>query len=201
MPGAISASTPSALLADAPRHGAGLSLLEGEAARLGEAEARLVLWAASQGLDILLVSGDNRIDAFGLLAQARAQGLQDAVADGLVLARAFTVHQFAVLVEETLPRMARERPAERVGVALVAGLLEPFRDEDVRPGEARVLLRRMLRRLAAWSASAGVPAVATFTPGPYADVPREAGIPVRRVTPAVSRPACTLDFFVGAGTA
>lgn len=179
---------------------AALTLLEGEAALLSAAEARLVLDAAARGLDALLVSGDNRLDAYGLLAHARTRGLEDALADGLVLARAFTVHQLAALVEETLPRMARERPAGRVGVAVVAGLLDPFRDEDVRPSEARALLRRVLRGLAAWSASAGVPAVATFTPGAYADAARDAGLPVRRVAPA-ARGAVTLDRFAAAGAA
>ncbi|HWH08707.1 MAG TPA: hypothetical protein VNX21_05865 [Candidatus Thermoplasmatota archaeon] len=173
----------------------GLSLLEGEPAVLGIAEGQVLLSTVERGFDALLVSGDNRLDAYGLLAHARARGVEDALADGLVVARAFTVHQLAALVEETLPRMARERP--RAGVAVVAGLLEPFRDEDVRPAEARTLLRRVLRSLSAWSEAAGVPAVATLTPGPYLDVARDARLPVRRVAPA-PRSAWTLDRFAAA---
>jgi hypothetical protein len=135
-----------------------LTLLVGEAAH--GAPERLVLAAAAEGRGALLVCGDNRLDAFGLLARARAAGLEDAVADGLLLARAFTVHQLVALVDETLPLMARER--SDAGVALVTGLLDLFLDEDVREAEARTLLRRCLRGLAAWSTRAGFPVVATM---------------------------------------
>lgn len=168
-----------------------LTLVEGAPAFLSRIEARHILDAAERGMDALLVSGDNRLDAYGLLAQARVRGLEDAVADGLVLARAFTVHQFAALVEETLPRMAEGR---RPAVALVTGLLEPFRDEDVRPAEARILLRRVLRTLDAWGASSGVPVVATYTPGALADVARGTGLPHARAAPSPLAP-WTLDRF------
>ena len=133
---------------------------------LSALEARLVLDTVASGADVLLVCGDNRLDAYGLLALARARGLEAEAADGVWLARAFTVHQFVALLEETLPQLARER---RVGLALVTGFLEPFLDEDVPPAEGRVLLARSVRRLDAWSAGLGAPVVATSSPsGPRA---------------------------------
>jgi hypothetical protein len=138
-----------------------VSLLVASPRALSEAETRLILDTVARGEDVALVSGDNRLDAYGLLARARARGLEDAVADGVLLARAFTVHQLAALLEETLPRMAAERSA---GLALVTGVLEPFLDEDVRPSEARVLLARVLRTLRAWAARSGVPLVLTHAP-------------------------------------
>lgn len=134
-----------------------VSLLVATPDVLGEAEARLILDAVARQEDVLLICGDNRLDAYGLLARARTMGLENALADGVLLARAFTVHQFAALLENTLPHMAQERPA--TGLALVTGILEPFLDEDVRPAEARTLLARVLRTLESWSAQSGVPLV------------------------------------------
>lgn len=138
-----------------------LGLVLAPSSLLGEVEARLLLDAAARGRDAVVVCSDNRLDAYGLLARARARGLEDALADGVHLARAFTLHQFVALVEETLPRLARGR---RAGLALVTGVLEPFLDEDVRPAEARVLLPRVLRGLDAIAAATGVPVVATGDP-------------------------------------
>jgi hypothetical protein len=133
-----------------------VSLLVAPPEALTEAETRLILDAVARHEDVLLICGDNRLDAYGLLARARPLGLENALADGVLLARAFTVHQFAALLESTLPQMAEERVA---GLALVTGILEPFLDEDVRPAEARVLLSRVLRTLEAWSQRSGVPLV------------------------------------------
>lgn len=136
------------------------TLLRAPARVLDEVEASLLLDAVSRGLDATLVCGDNRFDAYGLLARARSRGLEDAIAEGLVLARAFTAHQFLALVEETLPLMTQDRA---VGVALVTGVIEPFQDEDVTDAEADALLPRTLRSLSASARRAGVPIVATTT--------------------------------------
>lgn len=111
---------------------------------LGSAEARLILDAVAAGQSVLLVSGDNRVDAYGLLALARRRGMEEAVAQDVSVARAFTVHQLAALLVDHLPRMADETRADLV---LVAGLLDLFLDEDVQPAEGLVLLRRVLRAL------------------------------------------------------
>lgn len=135
-----------------------LTLLVGEAAN-GAVE-RLILDAAAQSKSALLVCGDNHLDAYRLLAHARSLGLEDAVADGVLLARAFTVHQFVALVDEALPLMALER--SDAGVAIVTGLLEPFLDEDVRDAESHTLLKRCLRALVKWTSTTGFPVVATM---------------------------------------
>lgn len=142
-----------------------LSLVLAPPAWLDGLVARLLLDAVASGRDAVLVCGDNRLDAYGLLAQARARGLEQEMADGVWLARAFTVHQLVALLEETLPAMARDRP---VGVALATGILEMFMDEDVKLQESRVLLRRSLRRLESWAAQGSFPVVATLSPEPGA---------------------------------
>jgi hypothetical protein len=177
---------------------ASIALLVAPPQALGEAEARLILETVARREDVLLVSGDNRIDALGLLARARVRGLEDAVADGLVETRAFTVHQFATLLEETLPRMAKER---RAGLALVTGVLEPFLDEDVRPDEARVLLARVLRALRAWSAGSGVPLVLTHAPAHGAHAARLAALVAAaasaRIEPARAPAQPRLEAYYG----
>ncbi|MHB8605725.1 MAG: hypothetical protein ACYDCK_10770 [Thermoplasmatota archaeon] len=140
-----------------------LTLLVASHDALADLEARLLLEVASRGLDSLLICGDNRLNAHRLLALARSRGVEDALADGVHLARAFTVHQFAALLEETLPRLAAAR-APYAGVALATGFLDLFLDEDVRAAEARVLLSRTVRRLAEWSREQAFPVVATLAP-------------------------------------
>lgn len=134
------------------------SLILAHGSTLGELETRLLLDAALRGEDTVLICGDNRLDAYGLLARARSLGLEDALADGVHLARAFTVHQFLALLEETLPYMTRETGAR---FALVTGLLEPFSDEDVTEAEMAAMLPRSLRRLDAFAQQAGISLVAT----------------------------------------
>lgn len=156
-----------ALDAHAPFQPGRLTLLVAPMPVLEDLEARLLLDAVAHGGEALLACGDNRLDAYALLRRARTRGLGDALADGTWLSRAFTVHQLVTLLEDTLPRLARERPAR---VALVTGLLGTFLDEDVEPDEARTLLRRSLRHLAAWAAESRLPVAATLeTPvGPAA---------------------------------
>lgn len=156
--GPLPQATPEVQPPAAPSPAARLRLLRAPADTLASVEADLLLETVAAGADAILVCGDNRLDAYGLLAQARRLGLEDAVADGIVLARAFTVHQFVALLEETLPRMAEDRP---VGLALVTGVLEPFHDEDVTDDEARILVPRTLRRLDALAVQRGFPVVAT----------------------------------------
>lgn len=173
---------------------------------LAATEAALIL-ATAREREVLLVNGDNRFDAYGLLAQARARGLEAEVADGLHLARAFTVHQLASLVEETLPRLAQEHP--RAGLVLVTGLLELFLDEDVEAGEARRLLARVLRTLRAWTATTNLPVLATTTSAGSArgllPLARDAVVrtleepPVALPLPRVALPQTRLSAFVEAG--
>jgi len=125
-------------------------------------ESRLLLDAVAGGRDAFLVSGDNRLDAYGLLAEARARGMEAELADGVWIARAFTVHQLVALLEEALPLAGRQRP---LGVALATGLMAMFLDEDVAPHEARALFTRSVRRLEAWARSVDFPVVATVAEG------------------------------------
>lgn len=138
---------------------ASLTLLTAPPETLQDLEERLVLHAVASGRDALLAVGDNRLDAYRLLARARKAGLEDAVADGTWLARAFTVHQYVAILEETLPRLARDRPG---AIAMATGFLSLFHDEDVRVPEGRILLTRTVRRLAAWARERDFPVIATI---------------------------------------
>jgi hypothetical protein len=122
-------------------------------------ESRLLLDTIATGRDAFLVSGDNRLDAYALLAQARAKGLETELADGVWITRAFTVHQLVALLEEALPLASRQHP---LGLALATGLLEMFLDEDVQPHEARALFTRSVRRLDAWARTRDFPVIATL---------------------------------------
>ena len=162
--------------------------------RLGPLERRLVLETVARGGEVLLVSGDNRLDAYALLDAARARRMEDAVADGVLVVRAFTVHQLATLLVRDVPYLARTR---RPALVLVTGILDMFLDEDVRPDEAATLMKRVLRTLRALD----VPVVATHAP-PGAGLARaladllQEGLPARvDVGPA---PQPTLEAFAGA---
>jgi hypothetical protein len=148
------------LLSDAGTHTPPgvFSFILAHASTLCEIETRLLLDAAMRGEDTILICGNNRLDAYGLLARARAMGIEDTLADGVHLARAFTVHQFLTLLEETLPHTVHETGARYI---LVTGLLEPFSDEDVTEAEARVMVPRTLQRLTTFAAHASIPIVAT----------------------------------------
>lgn len=114
------------------------ALLTGPRSLLSEFEHRLVLSALASGGEVFVACGDNRLDAFRLLALARRRGLEREACDGVRLARAFTVHQWTAILEETLPRAA-ELPCTLV---IAAGFLDLYHDEDVRPEEGRALLLR-----------------------------------------------------------
>ncbi|HUR69873.1 MAG TPA: hypothetical protein VM370_11565 [Candidatus Thermoplasmatota archaeon] len=169
------------------------SLVLSSSALLAEFEARLLLDAAARGQDSVLICGDNRLDAYGLLARARAMGIEDALADGVHLARAFTLHQFVALVEETLPRMARETDAS---LALVTGSLDLFADEDVTEAEARVLLPRMMRRLGALAHRDMIVVATGDARSRHADLAREHAPhrEISRIAPSARQPR--LDAFV-----
>lgn len=156
-------------------------VLQAPAPLLGRLEARLVLDAVQRDGRVLVVVGDNRFDAYGLLSAARARRIEEAAADGVDVVRAFTVHQLATLLVRDLPRhVAAAQPA----LVLVTGFLDLFLDEDVRPAEARALLARVLRALRALDA----PLVVTYAP-PRDAVARGLAALVADGLPRIAAPA------------
>ncbi|HEV8359040.1 MAG TPA: hypothetical protein VGR28_01150 [Candidatus Thermoplasmatota archaeon] len=111
----------------------------------GKERARWVLDAHAQGQRAFHVIAGNRHDVYALAAAAKARGVlpQEAL-DASVLARAFTAHQLAALVEDTLPLMM----ADKLAYAAVVDPLDLYADEDeLRPEEGLALLQRGLAKL------------------------------------------------------
>jgi hypothetical protein len=87
------------------------------------------------------------------------------VADGVIIARAFTVHQLATLLETELPHQVKAR-VPNASLVLVPGLLTMFEDDEIDAAEARAILGHALRHVTAWAEETGVPVLALAPPGP-----------------------------------
>lgn len=106
--------------------------------------ARRVLDAHRRGLRVFQVVAGNRHDVYALAAAAKAQGLDPSEAlRASVLARAFTAHQLAALLEDTLPLMM----ADRLGLVAVVDPLDQYASEEVGWEEGMALLQRGMARL------------------------------------------------------
>jgi len=105
-----------------------------------EVRARLVLEAYERGERGFHVIAGNRHDVYALASLAKERGMDPkAVLRASVLARAFTAHQLASLLEDTLPVMM----ADRLGYAAVVDPLDLYaNEEELRPEEGLALLQR-----------------------------------------------------------
>lgn len=110
-----------------------------------EARARWVLDACERGQRAFHVVAGNRHDVYALARAAKERGVtpRDALRAS-VLARAFTAHQLASLLEDTLPMLM----AERLAYAAVVDPLDLAADEaELSAEEGLVLLQHGLARL------------------------------------------------------
>lgn len=121
-----------------------LVLLVSQASWAAE-RARLVLAAHRCGQRAFQVIAGNRHDVYGLAAAAKAEGLDPReVLRSSVLARAFTAHQLASLLEDTLPVAM----AEPLAFAAVVDPLDLYADEEELSREEGIaLLQRGLAKL------------------------------------------------------
>lgn len=107
--------------------------------------ARRVLEAHRRGLRTAHIIAGNRHDVYALAAAAKVEGLDPAeVLRSSILARAFTAHQLAALLEDTLPVLM----ADRLGLVAVVDPLDQYANtEEVAEEEGIALLQRGLAKL------------------------------------------------------
>lgn len=131
----------SEVLAQAPGE---LTLLV-DAGAWSQQRTRWVLEAYQRGRRSFHVIAGNRHDVYALAAAAKAQGLDPReVLRSSLLARAFTAHQLAALLEDALPVAM----AERLGFVAVTDPLDLYADEEeVAWEEGIALLQRGLAKL------------------------------------------------------
>lgn len=107
----------------------------------------LLAGATAGGREAVVVDGGNWLDAFRLGDAAERLGLARAGAlDGVRVARGFTAYQLQSLVEDALPAILAQDDG-RVGLVLASCLPDMYLDDDLKPGEARVLLARAMATL------------------------------------------------------
>lgn len=99
---------------------------------LRELTAAAAAWGAAQGR-VLVVDAANRFDPYGLVREARSQGLSPReVLSRVQVARAFTSHQLVRLLQEELTRELKPQC-----LVLVLGPVTLFYDEQVPLKERR----------------------------------------------------------------
>jgi len=108
----------------------------------------LIAWRLLHQEPVVLIDGANCIDLYLISRMARAnRQAPGRLLTQLQISRAFSMHQLeAVITERLESRLRQGRP-----LAVIAGLLDLFNDEDVPQWEARASLKKVtgtLRRLA-----------------------------------------------------
>ena len=103
----------------------------------------LTVRAVMEGADVVFVDGGNSVDPHGMVALGKRVGLTRAeILPRVHVARAFTCHQMATLILESLDRKLEETGA---GLVVLSCLPELYLDEDVELREAHQLFMRSMR--------------------------------------------------------
>ena len=103
----------------------------------------LTVRAVMEGADVVFVDGGNSVDPHGMVALGKRVGLTRAeILPRVHVARAFTCHQMATLILESLDRKLEETGA---GLVVLSCLPELYLDEDVELREAHQLFMRSIR--------------------------------------------------------
>lgn len=105
----------------------------------------LCVRSVMEGRNVVFIDGGNSVDPHGMVAIAKRVGLRRLdVLPHVHIARAFTCHQMATLVLETMEGKVREVEA---GLLVLSCLPDLFLDEEVPYSEARQLFMRCLERI------------------------------------------------------
>lgn len=124
--------------------------------------ARRVVEAHRAGQRAFQVVAGNRHDVYALAAAAKAEGLDPReVLKASILARAFTAHQLASLLEDTLPVML----ADRLGFVAVTDPLDLYASDEVGREEGIALLQRGMAKLRLLAHRSPVPILVVQHPG------------------------------------
>jgi len=103
----------------------------------------LTVRAVMEGADVVFVDGGNSVDPHGMVALGKRVGLTRAeILPRVHVARAFTCHQMATLILDSLDRKLEETGA---GLVVLSCLPELYLDEDVELREAHQLFMRSIR--------------------------------------------------------
>jgi len=103
----------------------------------------LTVRAVMEGADVVFVDGGNSVDPHGMVALGKRVGLtRTDILPRVHVARAFTCHQMATLILESLDRKLEETGA---GLVVLSCLPELYLDEDVELREAHQLFMRSIR--------------------------------------------------------
>ena len=125
----------------------------------GEISSYVAGWMAGKGIEVIVLDGANRFNAYTVSSFARRALIPpEKLLKSIRIARAFTCYQMATLVGERLISLVgaiRESPLQKPWVILL-GPLTTFLDEDVPEREVRPLFERSLRKIEG-IASGGVP--------------------------------------------
>ncbi len=127
---------------------------------VGEISSYVAGWMAGKGIEVIVLDGANRFNAYTVSSFARRALIPpEKLLKSIRIARAFTCYQMATLMGEQLISLLKQEEAtgllQRRWVILL-GPLTTFLDEDVPEREVRPLFERSLRKIEGM-ASEGVP--------------------------------------------
>jgi hypothetical protein len=126
----------------------------------GEISSYVAGWMAGRGIQVIVLDGANRFNAYTVSSFARRTLLPpEKLLKSIRIARAFTCYQMATLMGEQLASLLRREGATEIRQrpwVILLGPLTTFLDEDVPEREVRPLFERSLRKIEGM-ASGGVP--------------------------------------------
>ena len=133
-------------------------LFWGESA--GEISSYVAGWMAEKGIEVIVLDGANRFNAYTVSSLARRALIPpEKLLKSIRIARAFTCYQIATLMGEQLISLLKQKEATELlqkRWVILLGPLTTFLDEDVPEREVRPLFERSLRKIEEM-ASEGVP--------------------------------------------
>ena len=117
----------------------------------GEISSYVAGWMAGKGIEVIVLDGANRFNAYTVSSFARRTLIPpEKLLKSIRIARAFTCYQMATLMGEQLISLLKREEAtellQRPWVILL-GPLTTFLDEDVPEREVRPLFERSLRKI------------------------------------------------------
>jgi len=126
----------------------------------GEISSYVAGWMAGKGIEVIVLDGANRFNAYTVSSFARRALIPpEKLLKSIRIARAFTCYQMATLMGEQLISLLKQEEATKLRQrrwVILLGPLTTFLDEDVPEREVRPLFERSLRKIEGM-ASGGVP--------------------------------------------
>ncbi len=126
----------------------------------GEISSYVAGWMAGKGIEVIVLDGANRFNAYTVSSFARRTLIPpEKLLKSIRIARAFTCYQMATLMGEQLISLLKQEEATKLlqrRWVILLGPLTTFLDEDVPEREVRPLFERSLRKIEG-IASGGVP--------------------------------------------